>query len=88
MQCNVTLSVDTFIGVAYIQFTDKPVAQTIEETPDIQVDIDATETVVGVEVLSLKAEFPIQSLLSRYRFDAPYHALHLWQVGRVLKSYL
>jgi uncharacterized protein YuzE len=89
MPGHITLSVDTSVGAAYIQFTDKPVAQTIEETPDIQVDIDATETVVGVEVLSLTAELPTEPLLlSRYHFAAPDHALALSQVGRTLQAHL
>lgn len=83
-----TVSVDTNVGAAYIQFTDEPVAKTIEETPSVQVDLDATGTVVGVEVLDLTAELPIQSLMVKYRFAAPAHTLALVHIRPTIQAYL
>ncbi|VBA61222.1 DUF2283 domain-containing protein [Mycobacterium attenuatum] len=76
----ITLSVDTSVGAAYIQLTNEPVAETIEETPDIQVDVDATGVVVGIEVLNLAADLPIESLSEKYRFADINDALALPQV--------
>jgi uncharacterized protein YuzE len=64
----ITLSVDTYVGAAYIQLSDEPIVETIELTPSVQVDVDATGTVVGVELLSLAAELPIDVLDRTYRF--------------------
>ncbi|MGO9382180.1 MAG: DUF2283 domain-containing protein [Mycobacterium sp.] len=58
----ITLSIDTNVDAAYIELTDEPIVKTIEVTPNVQVDIDATGTVVGVELLSLTAELPIDAL--------------------------
>jgi len=84
----VTLSVDTSTGAAYIQFTDAPIVETIEETPDIQVDIDATGAVVGVEVLNLAAELPVESLTSGYHFRSYDHAVALSQVKHAIQSFM
>ncbi|KZS71893.1 hypothetical protein A4G26_24525 [Mycobacterium kansasii] len=76
----ITLSVDTSVGAAYIQLTDKPVAETVEETPDIQVDFDAAGVVVGIEVLNLAADLPVESLSEKYRFANINDVLALSQV--------
>ena len=65
---SITLSIDTNVGAAYIQFTDEPVVETIEETPAIQVDVAATGEVVGVELLNLATELPVESMTGKYRF--------------------
>lgn len=86
MPGHVTLSVDTSIGAAYIQFADTRVAETIEETPDIQVDVDATGTVVGVEVLNLTADLPVESLTRKYHFASYEAELALSQVKPTLQA--
>lgn len=62
MTGRITLSVDTSLGVAYIQLTDEPIVETVEVTPSVLVDIDATNTVVGLELLSLTAQLPVDAL--------------------------
>jgi uncharacterized protein YuzE len=70
MSGRITLSVDTSLRVAYFQLTDKPIVETVEVTPSVLVDIDATNTVVGLELLSLTAELPIDAL-DRSSFSFP-----------------
>lgn len=69
----VTLRVDTNVRAAYIQFTDEPIVETVQLTPSVLVDIDETETVVGVELLSLSAVIPVDVIERTYRFAAPEH---------------
>lgn len=88
MPNHVTLSVDTSVGAAYIQFTDAPVAETIEETPGIQVDIDAAGVVVGVEVLNLAVDLPVESLTSKYHFGSSDPVLALMQVKPALHAFM
>ncbi len=70
----ITLNVDTNVGAAYIQLSDEPIVETVEVTPSVQVDVDATGTVVGVELLNLAADLPVEVLNSTFRFPAPVDA--------------
>jgi uncharacterized protein YuzE len=72
-QAMVTLRVDTNVRAAYIQFTDAPIVETVELTPSVLVDIDETQTVVGVELLSLNAVIPVDLIEGAYHFAAPEH---------------
>jgi uncharacterized protein YuzE len=73
---SIILNIDTNVGAAYIQFTDEPIVETVEETPAIQVDIAATGGVVGIELLNLATEIPVTSMIGKYRFtDAQLSAL-------------
>lgn len=56
--------------MAYIQLTDEPIVETVEVTPSVLVDIDATNTVVGLELLSRTAELPVDAL-DRPTFNFP-----------------
>ncbi|OBI23829.1 hypothetical protein A5711_10025 [Mycobacterium sp. E2238] len=82
----ITLSVDTSVGAAYIRLTDEPIAETVEETSDIQVDIDATGAVVGIEVLNLSADLPVESLSEKFHFSDPNHVLALSQVKHAIHA--
>jgi uncharacterized protein YuzE len=64
----IELSVDTNLGAAYIELTDEEIVETVELTPNVLVDIDATGTIVGVELLSLTAYLPIGDLERAFRF--------------------
>ncbi|MBI2703426.1 DUF2283 domain-containing protein [Mycobacterium gordonae] len=75
----VTLRVDSNVRAAYIQFTDAPIVETIELTPHVLVDIDETDTVVGVELLSLNAAIPVDAIEHAYHFAAPEHRQILMQ---------
>ncbi len=88
MPSHITLSVDISVGAAYIQLSDLPVVETVEATPDIQVDIDATGAVVGVEVLDLAAELPVESLVRNFRFTEPDQALLLSQVRKTIQAFM
>jgi uncharacterized protein YuzE len=80
MSDRITVSVDTNHGAAYIQLTDEPIAETVEATPSVQVDIDATGTVVGVELLSIVIDLPVEAL-SAFQFPSSIDARmlsHIW----------
>jgi uncharacterized protein YuzE len=62
----ITMSLDTALNVAYIELTDEPVAETVALNPNVNVDLDAAGTVVGVELLSLAADLPVADLLTRF----------------------
>jgi uncharacterized protein YuzE len=64
----ITLSVDPGLGAAYIKFSDEQIVETVEVTPSVQVDMDATNTVVGIEFVSAAADLPIEVLESRFQF--------------------
>lgn len=49
------LEIDRSIGAAYIRLSDEPVARTAELARNIQVDVDANGTAVGVELLNWPA---------------------------------
>ena len=66
----ITLSVDVNLGAAYIELTDEPIVETVEVTPSVQVDIDKSGTVVGVELLSLTADLPIEVMDRMFNFRA------------------
>jgi uncharacterized protein YuzE len=70
----ITLSVDTNVGAAYIKLSDEQIVETVEVTPSVQVDIDATGTVVGVELLTLAADLPIEVLNRTFHLPAPVDA--------------
>jgi uncharacterized protein YuzE len=64
----ITVSVDTNVGAAYIELTGEPIVETVEVSPSVQVDITETGTIVGVELLSLTAELPIEVLDRKFSF--------------------
>jgi uncharacterized protein YuzE len=74
MTRRITLSVDTSVGAAYIQLSDEPIVETVEVTPAVQVDVDATGTVVGVELLNLAADLPVEVLNRSFQFPTPVDA--------------
>ena len=66
MKTVMTLEVDANLGAAYLQFSDRDVAETVELTPEVQVDVDAFGNLVGVEILELGADVPVTELESRF----------------------
>src|SRR5262245_9437204 len=77
MNSRIVLNVDTDVGAAYLKLTDEPIVETVEVTPDVQVDVDATGTVVGIELLDLSAEIPTEILNRTFQFAAPDHVVIL-----------
>ena len=88
MSSRITLSVDTSVGAAYIKLSDEPIVETIEAAPDIQVDIDVTGTVAGVEVLNLAAAIPLDALVGKFHFAAPEDVLAISQIGLSIRSFV
>lgn len=75
----ITLSIDATVDAGYIELTDEPVAETIELTPSVQVDVDASGTVVGIELLTLTAELPLLAL-DRLKFPIALNAFVISQI--------
>lgn len=75
----ITLSIDPSVDAAYIALTDEPVAETIELTPSVQVDLDASGTVVGIELLTIPAELPLLAL-DQLKFPASLNAFAVSQI--------
>ncbi|OBK91491.1 DUF2283 domain-containing protein [Mycolicibacter sinensis] len=71
MSGDITLSIDTEVDAAYIKVSDHSVAKTIEISDDVQIDIDSTGTLVGVELLDLAAEIPADEIAARCQLPFP-----------------
>lgn len=84
----ITLSVDTSVGAAYINLSGEPVVETIELNPDVQVDLDASGAVVGVELLNLAADIPVEDLVAKFHFRSPDDALILSQIRPSIGAYV
>ena len=63
------LEVDREAGLAYLRRTDLPVAQTIEVSEAINVDIDETGRLIGVEVVDFTEFLDADALVSRFGLD-------------------
>ncbi len=62
----IVVEIDHSNDAAYIRFTDKSVASTVEVNQCINIDLDEHRMVVGIEVLELAAELPFQMLIEHY----------------------
>ncbi|QCV93948.1 DUF2283 domain-containing protein [Acidipropionibacterium acidipropionici] len=60
------VSVDFEAGAAYLQVSDHQVVETIEILPGLLIDLDELRCAVGVEVLSLGLEIPVEEITHRY----------------------
>lgn len=60
------LTVDFEADAAYLQVSDKPVAETREAAPGIQVDLDQYGCAVGIEVLELSLEIPADEIIRKF----------------------
>ena len=84
----ITVNVDPTVGAAYIKLSDEPIVETVEVTPSVQVDLGATNTVAGVELLSLTAEIPVEALANMpFRFPPLTSARMLSHIWRPSFSY-
>jgi uncharacterized protein YuzE len=70
MSEQIVVKVDQAAGAAYIRFNHNPVASTVEHGEDIAIDLDEYSMVVGIEVLSLDADLPFQSLITDYHVES------------------
>ncbi len=62
----VVIELDGEVDAAYIRLSAEAVAVTHEISSDVLVDIDAMGVVVGIEVLRLDADIPLQRLTADY----------------------
>jgi len=60
------LSIDLEADAAYLKVSDNTVVRTSEVSPGVQVDLDEYNMVVGVEVLALDVEIPVEELTTKY----------------------
>jgi uncharacterized protein YuzE len=71
----VTISIDNEAGAGYISLSKSPVASTKPLGGGVLVDLDAEGNVIGIEVLSLDINLPIERLVKE--FNVPADALAL-----------
>lgn len=57
-----TVKFDRTVNACYISLSDDPVAETLEYSDAIYVDLNQFGVVVGIEVLAPRAKFPLGSL--------------------------
>lgn len=60
------VTLDSGADAAYITLSDSRVAETVEVTDSVFVDLDDVGVVVGVEVLGLGTNIPFEQLRNRY----------------------
>lgn len=60
------LRIDDYANAAYLRLSDHQIVATREVTESVLVDLDDQGAAVGVEVLSLTAEIPLEQLLTEY----------------------
>jgi uncharacterized protein YuzE len=62
----IKVEIDLEADLAYVRFTDQPVARTVEVDEAIQIDMDQYNVAVGIEILDLDADIPFQQLVSEF----------------------
>lgn len=62
----IRLEIDLESDLAYVRFTDEPVARTVEVEEAIQIDVDRFNVAVGIEFLDLSADIPFQRLITEF----------------------
>lgn len=67
-ELNIVFEDDMSIG--YIKIADGQVARTIKLSENLNLDLDSTGKVLGLELLSLPAELPEERLISEFNLDA------------------
>lgn len=73
----IKVEIDTAIGAAYLQLSNKPVRRTEEFSEDVNVDLDEHGMVVGIELLDTSVPIPLDDLTTRYHVNAATLALLL-----------
>jgi uncharacterized protein YuzE len=63
---SVKVTVDNTVDAAYIELSDNAVTRTVKLESAIAVDLDAMNVVVGIEVLNIDAELPLQRLKDEF----------------------
>jgi uncharacterized protein YuzE len=66
----ITVDVDRTAGTAYLRLVDRPVKRTEELNDVTMVDLDEVDVVVGIELLDLEIEVPIDHLLAKYHISS------------------
>lgn len=63
---SVKVTVDNTVDAAYIELSNETVVRTVKLESAIMVDLDAMNVVVGIEVLNVDAELPLQRLKDEF----------------------
>ncbi len=59
--CSPVIKIDDVANAAYISLNKHLIARTIELTPQIFLDIDGENSLIGIEYLSLEENFPLEN---------------------------
>ena len=65
-QQKMRVKIDHDAELAYVRFTDEPVARTVEIDEAINLDLDRFGVVIGIEFLDLDADIPFQRLVTEF----------------------
>lgn len=65
-----SVELDELSAMAYVTFSDGPVAKTIAINDDLNIDLDEHGNVLGIEYLNLHAELPEDRLITEFKMDA------------------
>ena len=65
-----SVELDELSAMAYVTFSDGPVAKTIAINDDLNIDLDVHGNVLGIEYLNLHAELPEDRLITEFKMDA------------------
>lgn len=63
---SVKVSVDHTVNAAYIELSTEEVARTVKVEDGVMVDLDAMNVVVGIEVLNIDLDLPLQKLRDEF----------------------
>lgn len=65
-----SVELDEVSSMAYVTFSDAPVARTVAINEDLNIDLDEDGNVLGIEYLNLKVELPEELLVGEFKMDA------------------
>jgi uncharacterized protein YuzE len=63
------IEVDTELSVGYVTFARGEVARTVALSDCLNIDLDESGSVLGLELLSLSAALPQQRLIDEFHLD-------------------
>ena len=65
-----TVEVDSAVDAVYIRLADSPVVRTVELSDAVLVDLDAADSVIGIETLNSVVGLPLDELGERFHVPA------------------
>lgn len=67
---NIKVTVDHSVNAAYIELADAEVERTVKLRDAVMIDLDKYGMVVGIEMLGIDVDLPLQQLRDEYHVDS------------------